>query len=47
MQRGKVYLDGGIHFNSPFNIAATGLDISPDKLIETLKYYYDRHKNET
>lgn len=35
------------NFNSPFNIAATGLDISPDKLIETLKYYYDIHKNET
>lgn len=34
------------NYNSPFNIAAAGLDISSDKLIETLNNYYDRHKNE-
>ncbi len=34
------------NYNSPFNIAAAGLDISSDKLIETLITYYDRHKNE-
>ncbi|MBD8019161.1 STM3941 family protein [Kaistella pullorum] len=34
------------NYNSPFNIAASGLDISSDKLIETLNNYYDRHKNE-
>lgn len=34
------------NYNSPFNIAASGLDISSDQLIETLNNYYDRHKNE-
>ena len=34
------------NYNSPFNIAASGLDISSDKLIETLNNYYDRQKNE-
>ena len=34
------------NYNSPFNIAASGLEISSDKLIETLNDYYDRHKNE-
>lgn len=34
------------NYNSPFNISASGLDISSDKLIETLNNYYDRHKNE-
>jgi hypothetical protein len=34
------------NYNSPFNIAASGLDISSDKLIETLNNYYNRHKNE-
>lgn len=34
------------NYNSPFNIAAAGLDISSDKLIETLTNYYDRFKNE-
>lgn len=34
------------NYNSPFNIVASGLDISSDKLIETLNNYYDRHKNE-
>ncbi len=34
------------NYNSPFNIAASGLDISSDKLIETLNNYYDRHKNQ-
>ncbi|MGH1519864.1 STM3941 family protein [Chryseobacterium sp. JK1] len=33
-------------YNSPFNIAASGLDITSDKLIETLNNYYDRYKNE-
>jgi hypothetical protein len=33
------------NYNSPFNIAASGLDISSDKLIEILNEYYDRHKN--
>lgn len=33
------------NYNSPFNIAASGLDISSDKLIETLNNYYDRYKN--
>ena len=32
-------------YNSPFNIAAAGLDISSDKLIETLNNYFDRYKN--
>jgi hypothetical protein len=34
------------NYNSPFNLAASGLDIRSDKLIETLNKYYDRHKNE-
>ncbi len=34
------------NYNSPFNIASTGLDISSDKLIETLNKYFDRYKNE-
>ena len=34
------------HYNSPFHIAATGLDISSDKLIETLNNYYHSYKNE-
>ena len=34
------------NYNSPFNIAASGLDISADKLIETLNNYFDRYKNE-
>jgi len=33
------------NYNSPFNIAASGLDISSVKLIETLNNYYDRYKN--
>ena len=33
------------NFNSPFNIAAAGLDISSAKLIETLKNYFDRYKD--
>ena len=34
------------NYNSPFNIAVSGLDISTDKLIETLISYYERYKNE-
>ena len=34
------------NYSSPFNIAASGLDISSEKLIETLNNYYDRHKKE-
>ena len=34
------------NYNSPFNIVASGLNISSDQLIETLNNYYDRHKNE-
>lgn len=34
------------NYNSPFNIASAGLDISSDKLIATLKTYFDRNKNE-
>ena len=33
------------NYNSPFNIAAAGLDISSDKLGETLNNYLDRYKN--
>jgi hypothetical protein len=33
------------NYKSPFNIAASGLDISSDKLIETLNNYYDKYKN--
>jgi len=29
-------------YNSPFNIASTGLDISSDRLIETLNNYSPR-----
>ncbi|GAP42940.1 hypothetical protein TBC1_111081 [Lentimicrobium saccharophilum] len=35
------------NYNSPFNIAASGLDISSDKLIETLNNYYESHKSDT
>lgn len=31
------------NYNSPFNISATGLDISLDKLIETLNIYLDKN----
>ncbi|KFF10359.1 hypothetical protein IW15_20190 [Chryseobacterium soli] len=34
------------NYNSPFNIAASGLDITSHKLIDTLNNYYDSHKNE-
>ncbi len=34
------------NYNSPFNIAASGLEISSDRLIKTLNNYYDRYKNE-
>jgi|SRR5699024_5626209 len=34
------------NYNSPFNIASAGLDISSDRLIETLNNYFDRYKNE-
>lgn len=34
------------NYNSPFNITAAGLDISSDKLLETLNNYYDIYKNE-
>lgn len=34
------------NYNSPFNIAAAGLDINSDKLIETLNIYFGRYKNE-
>lgn len=34
------------NYNSPFNIASAGLDISSDRLIETLNQYFDRYKNE-
>ena len=34
------------NYNSPFNIASARLDISSDKLIETLNKYFDRYKNE-
>lgn len=33
------------NYNSPFNIAAFGLEIDSDKLIEKLNKYYDRYKN--
>lgn len=32
------------HYNSPFNIASSGLAISSDKLIETLNNYYDKNE---
>lgn len=34
------------NYNSPFNIAAAGLDISSKELNETLNRYFDRYKNE-
>lgn len=34
------------NYNSPFNIAAAGLEISPDKLIKTLNDYFDSYKDE-
>jgi hypothetical protein len=34
------------NYNSPFTIATSGLDISSDKLIETLNKYHGRYKNE-
>ncbi|ASE62751.1 STM3941 family protein [Chryseobacterium indologenes] len=34
------------NYNSPFNISASGIDITSDKLIETLNKYYERNKNE-
>ena len=34
------------NYNSPFNITAAGLEISSDKLIETLNNYFKRYKNE-
>ena len=34
------------NYNSPFNIASAGLDISSDRLIETLNKYFNRYKNE-
>lgn len=34
------------NYNSPFNIASAGLDISSDRLIETLNKYFDKYKNE-
>lgn len=33
-------------YNSPFNIASPGLDISSGSLIETLNKYFDRYKTE-
>ena len=34
------------NFNTPFNIAAAGLDISSDELIEKLNEYFNEYKNE-
>jgi len=34
------------NYNSPFNISAAGLDISSDKLVETLNTYFDRYIKE-
>ncbi|MBU3050567.1 hypothetical protein KNV96_20735, partial [Chryseobacterium indologenes] len=34
------------NYDSPFNISASGIDITSDKLIETLNKYYERNKNE-
>ena len=34
------------NYNSPFNIASSGLDISSNKLLETLNNYYDRYNKE-
>ncbi|MDD3739254.1 MAG: hypothetical protein PHP31_08190 [Lentimicrobiaceae bacterium] len=44
--RRKLMLFNISNYNSPFNIAASGLDISSNKLIETLNNYYNRYKNE-
>jgi hypothetical protein len=33
------------NYDSPFNIATSGLDINSDKLIKTLNTYHDRYKN--
>lgn len=33
------------NYNSPFNISSSGLDISSEKLFETLNNYYDRYKD--
>lgn len=33
-------------YNSPFNIAAAGLDISSDELIKELNSYFEKYKNE-
>jgi len=34
------------NYNSPFNIATSGLDISSDSLLETLNNYYAKYHNE-
>lgn len=34
------------NYNSPFNIAASGLDISSDNLLGTLNNYYAKYQNE-
>ncbi|RZK38618.1 MAG: hypothetical protein EOO90_21665 [Pedobacter sp.] len=34
------------NYNSPFNIASAGLDISSDALIDTLNNYFDTYKGE-
>lgn len=34
------------NYNSPFNIAASGLDISSDELNEKLNSYFEKYKNE-
>jgi len=34
------------NYNSPFNISSAGLSISSNELIETLKKYFDKFKNE-
>ena len=34
------------NYNSPFNISALGLDISSDKLIETLSSYFEKYKKD-
>ncbi len=44
--RRKLMLFNIKNYNSPFNISAAGLDISADKLIETLNDYYKRYKIE-
>lgn len=43
----KILMQYNINnYNSPFNIASAGLNISSDKLIETLINYFNRYKNE-